>query len=673
MNRMNRHTALLLAFAATVASLPAPAVAYGVATYGDSLKGNIIRWGTPNISYYLDEAGTKGLTAAQAQQCMKDSFAGWEQSANSQGTVCTSLHFTYAGTTTVKKVLPLSTSYNIYEDGKNQLVWINSGWTFGDQVLGVTMVNGSWSWSGTITESDIAFNGQNYNWNVTGDVGYWNNDMDCRSVAIHEIGHLFGLQHVLSGASYTDPPTMNPAVDPEGKSASLSLDDQLGACFLYPVNDYYRCSKTSECPKVVGHDGNQEIEVGQIYCQDTYCQGGGGLAPNTTELGGVCTKVTDCVVGLGCWTLSSGVDMCSRTCDTAADDCPAGYHCEVPAGTGVTQSICVPGTKKKVVGDACSTAYECTTNFCQPQPDKPVTTTCRLACTSGGTACPVGEACWSSAYSSVGGCYPEAMVPKVKLKLGAECTAQGECESGLCYAAPDDVARCLKTCVVASPVCYTGYRCIDMGNGDGACVPGDGKKVAGVECAANDECSSGWCVTLVTDGKSWCRKSCDLASWVCDTGNSCVSFGSTDFGVCMPSEGKGAAGEACAANADCISTMCRDFGDGGRLCTQNCVAGACPNDWHCVVGDPWGDLCAPAGFDPLTPGDEGTPQEDRGTTVDEDVPGTAQDFGQEDAGWVPPQPLASKKGCTAGAVPGTAPVLQLLLALGALIARRRRS
>ena len=670
MNRTHRLS-LISTLAAFATLAPASAAAFGIETTGDTLKGNIVRWASPTISYYLDAAGTNGLTAAQSQQCMNSAFADWA------AVDCTALRFTNLGTTTNKQVLPMSTSYNTYENGKNELVWINdSKWTFGQQVLGVTMVNGSWNWSGSITEGDIAFNGRDYKWNLTGTIGYFNNDMDCKSVIIHEIGHLFGLQHVLSGASVTDPPTMAPAVDPNGKSATLSRDDQLGACFLYPVSSYYTCTKNSECPKVVGHNSSgDEIEVGQIYCQNTYCQGGGGVAPNTVELGGTCLKATDCVSGLACDTLSSGVMMCSRACVLTSDDCPDGFHCEVPLGTGATTPICVPGSKKKVAGDACASSYECSTNFCNPAPDGSGMT-CRVACTVGGPACPDGQACWASAYSSAGGCYPSSIVPQPKKVLGAECAAQGECESGLCYAAPNDVARCLRPCDIASPVCYVGYYCMDMGNGSGACAPGDGKKAAGLECAGNAECSSQWCVGLVTDGKSWCRTSCDLTTWVCDTGFACVSFGSTDFGVCMPSNGKKAAGESCTANSDCISTMCRDFGTAGSMCTQNCVGGTCPNDWHCYTGDAWGPLCAPPGFDPQPASDPGTTEEDRGTPIDEDVVQPTQELGpgDEDSGYVAPQPVKSRKGCTAGAAPaGVVPALMpLLLAFGAMLARRRR-
>ncbi len=646
---------------------PSTASAFGIETVGDRLDGSIMRWRTNTIDITLDSAGTNGLTAAQSQQCFRDSLQGW------QDVDCSALAFNVVGTTSNKKVLPMSSSYNIYENGKNELVWINdSSWSFGSQVLGVTMVNGAWSYSGTITESDIAFNGRNYKWNLDGDIGYWNNDMDCVSVAIHEIGHLFGLQHVLSGASVTDPPTMNPMVDPDGKSATLSRDDQLGACFLYPQDDYYTCTKNSECPKVVGHQTNgEEYEVGQIYCKNGYCQGAGGLAPYTVEQGGTCTKATDCVSGLSCMELYSGTSICTTACDLANDTCPTSYHCAVPEFTGATNPICVPGTKKKAIGEPCSLAYDCTTNFCYPAPDGSGMT-CRQSCPKDQDTCPEGQKCWTTSYGAMGGCYPESEVPVDLKKLGFECATGSECSSGLCWAGPNDVARCLRPCELASPICYNGYYCLDMGDGNGACVPGDGKKDVGLECAGNDECRSAWCVPLVTDGKSYCRSSCDLSTWMCDWGFSCVSFGSNTQGVCMPSIDRQPAGNSCETGEDCNSTMCRDFGDLGRMCTQNCIDGWCPNDWVCVTGDAWGDICVPAGS-VVQPPPETAVQEDIGT-VDEDVPpaGEETSTGLDDNGLPPTQPVKSG-GCSGASVPGAVPLLPVLLAFLGIASRRRRA
>lgn len=731
MNRLARLGSILVVVV-LLAGMPGIATAYGVATSSDTLKGNVTRWAVPEISYYLDAAGTNGLGASQAQQCMKDSFNDW------QNVDCTALRFTYEGTTTNRKVLPMSSGTTLNENGRNELVWINDrSWTFGAQVLGVTMGNGSWNYSGIITESDIAFNGFNYNWNDDGYIGYWGNDMDCKSVVIHEIGHMFGLQHVLSNASQSDPPTMAPSVDPEGRSASLSRDDQLGACFLYPETEYYECGRSIECPKVIGRrvvdNASQEYEVGQIACSGGYCQGGGGVAPDSVDLGGTCRVDKDCVAGATCRLISSISRMCTRPCSTASDDCPDGFHCDVPAGD--TEALCMTGSKKKGFGETCATTYECAAGLCFSAPDYSGKT-CRQSCPKDSMACPAGQICWANSFSSTGGCYPADQVSTAIRDVGAECALPSECKSGICYGEPGDVSRCRTWCGAGNPACETGYACRDLGT-YGACVPADNRKDDGATCVAAEECRSQACVRLVTAGASYCRTSCDLQTWQCATGTSCVSYGSASTGVCMPSDGRKATGEACTANEDCISTMCVDFGAAGRLCTQNCVDGWCPNDGQCRTGDAWGDLCAPpenvpveedkggasgddvpqvedqggtvgddlpqaeeqgepfggdvpvvedrwesAGDDVPSAGDQGpaigdeVPQaEDRGGTTGEDIPRFETDSGvaPEDSGSLPPPPVPSKSGCSSGAVPGSVPFLPLLAALGAFLLRRRRA
>jgi hypothetical protein len=635
---------------AALVLLPASASAYGIATVDESLKGTIIRWATPNITYYVDAAGTNGLTAAQSQSCMDGAFADW------QAVDCSALTFTRGGTTTNKNVLPMSSGYPLYENGKVELVWINdSSWTFGQQVLGVTMVNGSWSVSGRITEGDIAFNGKDYTWNLTGTIGYWNNDMDCKSVVIHEIGHLFGLQHVLGSYAYNDPPTMLPAVDPDGRSATLSPDDEMGACFLYPVSSYYTCTKNSECPKVVGHSGQDEVEIGQIYCQSGYCQGGGGVAPNSVELGGTCRSSSDCVSGTSCTTLTSGVLICTRGCTAANDDCPDGYHCDTPNAANAV-AVCVPGNKKKAIGETCSTSYECGTGFCHAAPDGS-SKTCRQSCPKTAPNCPTGQTCWATSYSTMGGCYPADEVPTTLLKLGAECSYSAQCASGLCYSEPGDTVRCRQKCDVASPSCYANYRCKDIGN-LGACIPNDGLKDDGTECEADAECRNQACMELPSTGKSYCRTTCELTTWICVWGWSCVAYGSSEIGACMPSVDRKATGTACTSDDECTSLMCRDYGEAGKFCTQNCVDGWCPNDWGCVKGDAWGDVCAPRGSIPLPPADNGSGLEDVGQAG-------------EDTGTVP-NPSGGGNGCVAGSLPGAASSLAPFLLLMAFAALRRR-
>ena len=114
MNTSRLAPAIFFTFAISILA-PATAAAYGVATFGDSLNGNLVRWANPDITYHLDSAGTNGLTAAESQQCMDESFADW------QAINCTTLRFTKGSSTTNKNVLPMSTSYPLLENGLVEL------------------------------------------------------------------------------------------------------------------------------------------------------------------------------------------------------------------------------------------------------------------------------------------------------------------------------------------------------------------------------------------------------------------------------------------------------------------------------------------------------------------------------------------------------------------------
>ena len=381
------------------------------------------------------------------------------------------------------------------------------------------------------------------------------------------------------------------------------------------------------------------------------------MAPGSVPLGGTCRISTDCVSGTSCTTLSTGFLICTRGCIVASDDCPDGYHCDTSSDDG--SAVCVSGGRKKAIGETCSSSYDCLSAYCHAALDGKGMT-CRQKCPKASPNCPSGQVCMAASYSTVGGCYPESVVPVDPKKLGAECSASTECESGLCYSDPGQVQLCRQKCDVANPSCFASYQCKDIG-GQGACIPGDGLKDDGAECASGDECKNQACVALPSAGLSYCRTTCDLATWVCQSGTSCVSYGSSQVGACMSSVDRKAAGEACASNEECVSMLCRDDGNSGRFCTQNCVDGWCPNDMVCITGDAWGDVCAPAGsIQPPLPDGEGSSEEDTSTINPQNSPGSG-------CATLASLPGSSRLGTSA------IPALMLLLLLGGLATRRSTS
>lgn len=537
---------------------------------------NVIRWNTSNLTYYLDPSDAPGVKDGSTVPTLKACFQAW------QDVPCTSLTFTYLGSTTNKNVLPISQQTN----GKNELVWItNSAWKFGQEVLGVTMPLAYGD--GTIVEADIAFNGYYYKWNTKGNIGW--GEMDVRSVAIHEIGHFFGLQHVLYGYSPNDPPTMAPAVDPYGATTTLNDDDKMGVCFLYPKDGYYTCSSDAQCPNIVDQSNSGEYYSGHLTCKNGYCSGVAGISPGSVEFGGVCQQASDCKSPATCQTLDNGMKVCTQSCTTTPDNCPLGFHCTTLLS--VSGYWCAPGAKKLAEGEKCLLSTDCMTSFCFPTPDGSGTY-CRIACNKASGSCPDGKVCWAASGSSVGGCFPPEQVPEEKKPLDSECTDDQQCKSGVCGGMPGGTKTCLLSCDPEAPFCYSGYGCVDIG-GRFACVAGAGKP-DGEPCTTDWECASGKCFLQFGHFESFCRTPCSLSDWKCPEGYACVSYGDPEHGWCMPSENKSESGVPCADSEDCITLLC--YADPlvqQMYCTQSCIEGWCPEGLVCrdSEGD-YGLVCA---------------------------------------------------------------------------------
>lgn len=557
-----------------VLTIPALAGAFSISL---TPYNNIVRWAKPNLTYYLDPNGAPDISDGSDIKAIHASFDDWEAVS------CSALTFQFLGNTSNKSVLPISGQTN----GKNELVFVNdSKWTFGQYVLGVT--SPLYYYDGAIFEADIAFNGYLQSWSTTGN--YWK--VDVKSVAIHEIGHFFGLQHVLYGYDPNDPPTMAPAADPYGKTATLHADDKAGACFLYPASGYYTCSSNAQCPYVVdNYQNGEEYYSKQLKCQNGYCTGVSGVSPGSVEIGGTCNLTSDCKSPNTCETLDSGIKICTTTCDPNNDKCPDGYRC---AKVSVSNKyLCTPGTKKKKEGEPCSNSFECATSFCFSTPDGSGMF-CRIMCNKNAPSCPEGQACWAPAYSTTGGCFPADVVPVQKKPLGSLCSNDAECLSDLCFGAAGSAAVCRQACSVVAQDCPSGYYCADVG-GRGACLPGSPppkKKQDGDSCAKHDDCESNWCVPLIGTNQSYCRRSCNLEDWLCPWGTACVSYGSPEFGVCMPDLNKSRTGESCANGLECVTGICWPVASGSSYCTQNCIEGWCPSGLVCQDGGYFGLICA---------------------------------------------------------------------------------
>ena len=350
--RMLRH---VLA-AALVCAAAAPGISHAF-SIAESQKGSkkIVQWASDTIGYFLHPAGCKQLSQSDTFQQWRAGYEGW------MAVPCTNVQFVEqhhcqagackfdkgaacgsdADCPSASNLKLVAVGYNT--NGRNELAFINdSAWSYGNYVLGVTVP--VWDGSGKIFESDIAFNGYLQKW-TTNPKGTSNNTQHLLSVAIHEEGHFFGVQHVLpqTGWDPKDPPTMAPAVDPYGNSWTLNADDSKAVCFLHPKTTY-GCAGDVDCPYIVDQDSKgQEAYTGKLTCSSGQCTFGGSVpVGGQTELGQPCSNDDQCKSSM-CQPVSSTQAYCSQLCTPQSPNCPPNFDC-YPYQNNQSQGACLPSS-----------------------------------------------------------------------------------------------------------------------------------------------------------------------------------------------------------------------------------------------------------------------------------------------------------------------------------------
>ncbi len=220
-------------------------------------------------------------------------------------------------------------------------------------------------------------------------------------------------------------------------------------------------------------------------------------------------------------------------------------------------------------------AGNCTTTGC-PSGQNCVGGACQAA--SGG--CVHDSDCASEQICSGGACVAR---PSTGSELGAPCTGDAMCRSGLCLA-----GVCSETCDWPSAdSCPSGFYC--QGNpascNGGYCMAGGaGSAAFGETCGDDTDCASLYC-----DG-GVCSQPCTPDGAVaCPDGSTCQVGTLPCRGVCRRTR---ALGDRCDGNQDCASSMCAQQGE-RTFCTQLCDgASGCPDGFSCT---PTGDqsVCVP--------------------------------------------------------------------------------
>jgi len=446
--------------------------------------GYTMRWQSLPATYYLNPAGSDNINNGSDIAAIGQSFADWEAVS------CSVLNFTKLGEINTAAVQSMGAESN----DQNDITFIeNNTWTLGEYVLGVTIPLGMTN--GQFVEVDIAFNGYHHKWSTTGKK--WR--VDVKSVAIHEIGHYVGMQHVLGGYSQYNPPTMAPQNDPYGKTASLETDDKLGVCYLYPSGGKFICNNDAECPYVVENEPStgKEYYGSKLECNSQVCQPPNqSTGPVGKVLGEPCAAGIPCADTLFCQPVADGA-YCAQSCSPAAKNCPLGYSC-LPYAGGDT-GACLPNSAigGGPNGTPCVSNDDCQSGNCFP--NMSAGWECREPCDPDGVdTCPDEMGCLGVPGYATGGCLPDDILAEFKIQDGHPCNEPQDCLSGNCVkSSPSSPSICRPNCADNSD-CGSGMVCVALEPSGKACVPEEHVQIdpapLGEQCDGAMGCESGACL-----------------------------------------------------------------------------------------------------------------------------------------------------------------------------------
>ena len=262
------------------------------------------------IVYVMDPTGSDDLGDGTELQAIRDSFRAWSCVPGAKIPV-------EEGTGDGPRELNL-------DDGKNTLFWDETGEDcgMGGGTLGITVAPVS---GGIRRAADICFNGRDHTWGV-------GKDTDVQSIALHEIGHLLGLDH--------------PCDNDADEASCLPLSEAV----MFPRwgNIPDREPRSSDIAGVVSMYplGNETSSCTGPFAQGERCG---------------CND--ECVDGLFCVADPSGDLRCSTPCSAQERDCGANAVCVFDSADGT--GLCIRAAEGDYpIGAVCTRSNQCENDNC---------------------------------------------------------------------------------------------------------------------------------------------------------------------------------------------------------------------------------------------------------------------------------------------------------------------